>query len=87
VNWRPCAMCYGALVWSGVTSLVVAGDGPELESMTGFDEGPIHPDWEAQLLSRGITVTKGVLKAGAISVFRQFAESGATVYNGRGGLS
>ena len=28
VNWRPCAMCYGATIWSGITSLVIAGAGP-----------------------------------------------------------
>ena len=33
VNWRPCAMCYGAVVWSGVTSLVVAGSGPDRSRM------------------------------------------------------
>jgi len=46
VNWRPCAMCYGSVPWSGVRSLVVAGDGPELEQITGFDEGPVHPNWK-----------------------------------------
>ncbi|MDX1524370.1 MAG: nucleoside deaminase, partial [Anaerolineae bacterium] len=56
VNWRPCAMCYGAVVWSGIRSLVIAGDGPELEDITGFDEGPIHPEWEAELFKRGIDV-------------------------------
>ena len=41
VNWRPCIMCYGAAMWSGVRRLVIAGDGPELETLTGFDEGPL----------------------------------------------
>ena len=45
VNWRPCAMCYGATIWSGVRSVVIAGSGPELEEITGFDEGPVHPHW------------------------------------------
>ena len=31
VNWRPCVQCYGATMWSGVRSLVVAGEGPLLE--------------------------------------------------------
>ena len=84
VNWRPCAMCYGALIWSGVRSLVIAGSGPELEEITGFDEGPIHPDWKSELEKRGITVTEGLHRDAAIEVFRQFAASGATVYNGRG---
>ena len=87
VNWRPCAMCYGALVWSGARSLVVAGSGPELEEITGFDEGPIHPDWIGQLEHRGIVVIDGVRTDAAIQVFKQFRDSGALVYNGRKGDS
>ena len=87
VNWRPCAMCYGALVWSGVRSLVVAGSGPELEEITGFDEGPIHPDWVGQLERRGIFVVDGIQTDAAIEVFKLFRDSGALVYNGRQGGS
>ncbi|MGV0033644.1 MAG: deaminase [Candidatus Azotimanducaceae bacterium WSBS_2022_MAG_OTU7] len=87
VNWRPCAMCYGALVWSGVRSLVVAGSGPELEKITGFDEGPIHPDWVGQLERRGIFVVDGIQTDAAIEVFKLFRDSGALVYNGRQGGS
>ena len=87
VNWRPCAMCYGALVWSGVRSLVIAGSGPELEDITGFDEGPIHPDWRRQLEQRGIQVTDNVMTDAALDVFKQFRDSGALVYNGREGDS
>ena len=85
VNWCPCAMCYGALVWSGIRSLVIAGSGPELEEITGFDEGPIHPDWIGQLERRGISVTNGVSKEEAVEVFEQFRDSGEPVYNGRQG--
>ncbi len=87
VNWRPCAMCYGALVWSGVRSLVVAGSGPELEEITGFDEGPIHPDWVGQLERRGIFVVDGIQTDAAIEVFKLFRDSGALLYNGRQGGS
>ena len=85
VNWRPCAMCYGAVVWSGIRSLVIAGDGPELEEITGFDEGPIHPKWDEELARRGIALIRDVLNAEAIDVFRAFAASGSLVYNGRQG--
>ncbi len=83
VNWRPCAMCYGAVIWSGIQSLVIAGDGPELEEITGFDEGPVHPEWEAELTKRGISVTNNVLRDDACKVFHGFANSGSLVYNGR----
>lgn len=83
VNWRPCVMCYGAVFWSGIRSLVIAGSGPELEAITGFDEGPIHPDWQGELAKRGIDLIDGLMKAEAIEVFRAFAASGSLVYNGR----
>jgi hypothetical protein len=78
-------MCFGSTLWSGVVDLVLAGAGPELEALTGFDEGPIHPDWELQLEQRGIALTLGVGNEEALAVFRAFGESGALVYNGRGG--
>lgn len=85
VNWRPCAMCYGATIWSGIRSLAIAGSGPELEAITGFDEGPIHPQWDEEMRKRGIEVINNVLTDEAVAVFRAFAASGALVYNGRGG--
>jgi tRNA(Arg) A34 adenosine deaminase TadA len=84
VNWRPCAMCFGALPWSGISSLAIAGSGPELEELTGFDEGPIHPNWSDELERRGIRVTDGVLREAAVETFKLFADSGRAVYNGRG---
>ena len=85
VNWRPCAMCYGALLWSGVRSLVIAGSGPELEEFTGFDEGPLNPRWDAELRERGIEVIDDVLRAEACDVFRAFKVAGRFVYNARQG--
>ena len=85
VNWRTCVMCYGAVLWSGIRSLVIAGSGPELETITGFDEGPIHPQWKEELERRGIEVVDGLLKDEAVAVFRDFAASGSTVYNARQG--
>jgi tRNA(Arg) A34 adenosine deaminase TadA len=81
VNWRPCIMCYGAIIWSGIRSLVVAGDGPQLEEITGFDEGPLGSDWKKALEMRGITVISGLLTEEACDVFREFSKSGALVYN------
>ena len=83
VNWRPCVMCYGALHWSGIRSLAIAGDGPELEEITGFDEGPIHPNWRGELEKNGIEVVSGIQMADAIDVFKAFKAADRLVYNGR----
>jgi tRNA(Arg) A34 adenosine deaminase TadA len=83
VNWRPCAMCLGAVLWSGVRSLVIAGDGPELEEITGFDEGPVHPQWIDELNGRGIEVVNNVLRDEAIAAYLEFAASNEFVYNPR----
>jgi tRNA(Arg) A34 adenosine deaminase TadA len=89
VNWRPCVQCYGAVRWAGVRRLVVAGSGPELERLTGFDEGPMREDWAAQFQARGIEVHDGVLRDEAIATFARYrdgvAAGGITVYNARGG--
>lgn len=98
VNWTPCTMCFGALIWSGCTSLYIPGYGPEIEEITGFDEGPIpggpgiHPDsglpyWQVELEKRGIEVNFGSEehKARALDDFRFFRDGGFAVYNGRKG--
>ena len=85
VNWRPCVQCYGATMWSGVRHLVVAGDGPELERLTGFDEGPMVADWAEQFERRGISVVQDVGRDEAIAVFTAYGAARVTVYNARGG--
>ena len=90
VNWRPCVQCYGATMWSGVRGLVVAGQGPELEEITTFDEGPVGSDWAQQFETRGIEVVGDVLRDEALAVFRNYRKAidesdEVVVYNARGG--
>ena len=85
VNWAPCSMCFGAVLWSGVRSLMIAGAGPDMERITGFDEGPLPDAWRDELARRGIELIEGVLRDEALNDFRAFAASGAPVYNGRQG--
>lgn len=87
VNWLPCAMCFGAVCWSGVKSLVIAGAGPELEAITGFDEGPIHPEWRGELEKRGIGLVSDVLREEAIAAYKEFSASQEFVYNARLGAN
>lgn len=81
VNWQPCVQCYGAAMWAGVRHLEIAGEGPEVEELTGFDEGPMHADWVDEFARRGITVAVGTGRAKALEVFARFGASDAVVYN------
>jgi len=85
VNWSPCAMCFGAVLWSGIRSLVIAGADPEMMAITGFDEGPMPAEWREELAKRGIELIEGVLREEALTDFRTFAASNPVVYNGRQG--
>jgi tRNA(Arg) A34 adenosine deaminase TadA len=85
VNGRPCAMCFGSIPWSGVRSVVVGASGEQIETIAGFDEGPIHPNWQHELERRGIEVTEDVLAEEACQIFRNFRDSGQPIYNGRTG--
>lgn len=88
VNWRPCVQCFGAVLWSGVSHLVIPDDSADLERLTGFDEGPLVTDWIDQFAARGIAVTRGVGREEAIAVFTEYADwvarGDAVVYNARG---
>jgi tRNA(Arg) A34 adenosine deaminase TadA len=85
VSARPCAMCFGAVLWSGVRSLVITDGDDALERITGFDEGPIHPEWRSELARRGIELIEGVLRTEAIELYHAFAAGNHPVYNARRG--
>jgi tRNA(Arg) A34 adenosine deaminase TadA len=85
VNGRPCAMCFGSIPWSGVRSVAIGASGEQIEAIAGFDEGPIHPQWQAELQKRGIEVIEDILNKEAVGVFQQFRDSDQPIYNGRSG--
>ncbi len=82
---EPCAMCFGAIPWSGVCSLICGARDEDARAI-GFDEGPKLPDWPRALTSRGIRVQRDILRQQAGSVLRFYQESGGIIYNGRGRL-
>lgn len=79
---EPCAMCFGAVPWSGVSGLI-CGARDEDARAVGFDEGPKVADWEAALIERGIRVTRDIRRPEARAVLEAYAASGGTIYNGR----
>ena len=85
VNAQMCAMCLGAVCWSGVKDVVFSATSADVEKITGFDEGPVHEDTKAVLASRGITLTGGVLEKEGIEVLKMYLEEGGFIYNARQG--
>ena len=77
---EPCVMCMGVTVWSGVSRLVCAGRDADAREI-GFDEGPKHPDWGAELEKRGITVERDLERNHSIEVLRHYLASGGDIYN------
>ena len=77
---EPCAMCFGAVPWSGVKSLV-CGAGKKDAEAAGFDEGDKPEDWVNSLQKRGIVVQCGVLGDEAATVLANYRKSGGMIYN------
>jgi tRNA(Arg) A34 adenosine deaminase TadA len=79
---EPCAMCLGAIPWSGIRRLLCGARGQDACDI-GFDEGGKVPDWADTLAIRGITVVQDVLRKEARDVLKNYKESGGLIYNGR----
>jgi tRNA(Arg) A34 adenosine deaminase TadA len=79
---EPCAMCFGALPWSGIRRLICGARDEDARSI-GFDEGPKLSDWQEALETRGITVIRDVLREHAAETLKAYAASSGTIYNSR----
>jgi tRNA(Arg) A34 adenosine deaminase TadA len=77
---EPCAMCFGALPWSGVQRLVCGARDEDARAI-GFDEGPKMIDWVTALNDRGIEVVRDVLRMDAVAILQNYASTGGTIYN------
>jgi len=79
---EPCAMCLGAIPWSGISSLVCGARDEDARSI-GFDEGDKPNDWIQKLQARSIIVTRDVFRVKAKAVLQQYVDEGGIIYNGR----
>ena len=77
---EPCAMCLGAIPWSGVRR-VLCGATKEDAEITGFDEGERASDWIGTLDRRGIAVETGMMREEAAGVLHEYRKNGAQIYN------
>jgi tRNA(Arg) A34 adenosine deaminase TadA len=76
---EPCAMCFGAIPWSGVRSLACGARASDAEAI-GFDEGDKPARWVAALERRGIVVFRDVCRPEAVSVLKAYAAAGGPLY-------
>lgn len=77
---EPCAMCMGAVPWSGVRRLVIGARDEDVRSV-GFDEGAKRAHWVDDLSQRGIEVVRDVLRAEAKHVLEAYVTRGGPIYN------
>lgn len=75
-------MCFGAVPWSGVGS-VVWGARTEDAEAAGFDEGDKPPNWIETLEARGIRTRRDVLRAEAVAVLARYAGGNGAIYHPR----
>ena len=74
---EPCCQCLGVLVWTGVASVVCGACSEDAEAI-GFNEGPRPLDWEQELVRRGISVTREIMRPQAVEVLQSYT---GEIYN------
>lgn len=79
---EPCAMCFGAIPWSGVRRVVTGARDMDARSI-GFDEGPKPDDWQGALNARQIDVLIDVQRDAARQVLQDYLQDGGPIYNSR----
>jgi tRNA(Arg) A34 adenosine deaminase TadA len=79
---EPCAMCFGAIIWSGVSRLVCGATSTDANN-AGFDEGPKPENWVQELEQRGIEVNTGIFRNEAAAILLSYNEKGGIIYNAR----
>jgi tRNA(Arg) A34 adenosine deaminase TadA len=76
---EPCAMCIGAVHWSGVSRLVTGATRDDVENI-GFDEGPVQPASYQYLEDHGIAIVHQVLRDDARSVLTRYINTRGSLY-------
>lgn len=77
---QPCTMCYGAIIWSGVSKVIISASREDVMNLTQFDEGPIPENWKEEYEKRGIEVLDGILRDEACLILKQYGTESGTIY-------
>ena len=80
---EPCAMCIGAIHWSGISRVVTAARDADVRAI-GFDEGHKPQQWAQALAANGTSVLPDIHRERAAMLLQRYADSGAPVYNAAG---
>lgn len=78
---EPCAMCLGAILWSGVARVVCGATGDDAREL-GFDEGPVFHESYSYLRARGVELVFAVRRDEARAVLELYRDRSGPVYNG-----
>jgi tRNA(Arg) A34 adenosine deaminase TadA len=76
----PCAMCLGAVLWSGLKRMVTGADRDDATALS-FEEGPVFPQSYTYLEERGVAINRGVLRQEAAAVLELYRRQGGQIYN------
>lgn len=76
----PCAMCLGAIPWSGIKRLVCGGRDEDARAI-GFDEGEKVENWIDSLIARGIETVVDVCREEAREVLQKYSSQKGMIYN------
>jgi tRNA(Arg) A34 adenosine deaminase TadA len=76
---EPCAMCLGAIPWSGIHRVITGASGQDAEAI-GFDEGEKPTVWHSGLEKRGIEVISKICQAEAKAVLDSYSTRNGQIY-------
>jgi tRNA(Arg) A34 adenosine deaminase TadA len=78
---EPCAMCLGAILWSGVRDVECGASRADAVRI-GFEEGPVFAASYDYLTTRGVSFQHGIRRAEAAAVLQAYVDGGGSIYNG-----
>ncbi|MCQ2380689.1 MAG: nucleoside deaminase [Victivallaceae bacterium] len=76
---EPCAMCTGAIPWSGVDR-VVYGSPREMPEAVGFDEGYKGEDWRGNMEKRHVVIVGPMLEEESRAPFDLYEKTKGVIY-------
>lgn len=76
---EPCAMCLGAIPWSGIRFVAIGARDADIRAV-GFDEGAKPPGWVEALHARGVVTKRDLRRAEARQVLQDYAGAGGNLY-------